>query len=59
MATMNFQTNTSDFFDAHRSRAAQSACLGTGWSDSSWELLRGLDVIEDLPPDAWPLDLAV
>ncbi len=29
---------------------------GIGWTDSSWDLARGLDVVEDLPPDAWPAE---
>lgn len=31
---------------------------GIGWTDSSWELARGLDVVEDVPPDAWPAEFA-
>jgi hypothetical protein len=31
---------------------------GIGWADSSWELARGLEVVEDLPLDAWPLEFA-
>lgn len=30
---------------------------GAGWIDSSWELMHGLDVVEDLSVDAWPADL--
>jgi hypothetical protein len=29
---------------------------GMGWTDSSWELKHGLDVVEDLPLDAWPAE---
>lgn len=29
---------------------------GIGWTDSSWELAQGLEVVEDLPPDAWPVE---
>lgn len=29
---------------------------GIGWTDSSWELARGLEVVEDLPVDAWPME---
>jgi hypothetical protein len=29
---------------------------GIGWTDSSWELARGLEVVEDLPLDAWPVE---
>jgi hypothetical protein len=32
---------------------------GIGWTDSSWELARGLDVVEDLPPDAWPAEFVL
>jgi hypothetical protein len=34
--------------------ALQTEWSGFGWNDSSWELQRGLDVVEDLPPEAWP-----
>ncbi len=27
---------------------------GIGWTDSSWELRRGLEVVEDLPLALWP-----
>lgn len=27
---------------------------GICWTDSSWELRRGLEVVEDLPPALWP-----
>jgi hypothetical protein len=29
---------------------------GIGWTDSSWELAHGLEVVEDLPLDAWPAE---
>lgn len=35
-------------------RPGSGEWAGIGWTDSSWELARGLDVVEDLPPDAWP-----
>lgn len=28
--------------------------MGAGWHDSSWMLRRGLEVIENLPPEALP-----
>lgn len=31
---------------------------GIGWTDSSWELARGLEVVEDLPADAWPVEFS-
>ena len=44
------------------SSAASSAATGTewfctGWADSSWDLRQGLEVVENLPPDAWPAEL--
>ncbi|HEY0819819.1 MAG TPA: hypothetical protein VGD46_13630, partial [Rhizobacter sp.] len=32
---------------------------GIGWTDSSWELAHGLEVVEDLPPDAWPVEFSL
>ncbi len=29
---------------------------GPGWHESSWLLRRGLDVIEGVPPQFWPLE---
>jgi hypothetical protein len=54
MAVMSFHMKTSDGFEVRRTGAVQAEWSGIGWNDSSWELLRGLDVVEDLPPDAWP-----
>ena len=54
MAAMSFQMKTIDGFEVHHRRAAQAEWSGMGWNDSSWELLNGLDVVEDLPSDAWP-----
>ena len=56
MALMSFQMKTNDGFDIRRVGAAQAERAGISWSDSSWELLHGLEVIEDLPLDAWPLE---
>lgn len=39
-----------------RPGARQGDWSGLGWTDSSWELKHGLDVV-DLPADAWPADL--
>jgi hypothetical protein len=38
--------------------AEQAEWIGIGWTDSSWELAHGLDVVEDLPADAWPVEPA-
>jgi hypothetical protein len=43
---------------ARHPAAATGEWSGIGWTDSSWELMHGLDVVEDLPPDAWPPELA-
>jgi hypothetical protein len=43
--------------DARRTGAAPADWSGIGWTDSSWDLARGLEVVEDLPPDAWPAEL--
>ncbi len=58
MATMSFQMKTTDGFDVSRVGVAQAAERAgvVSWSDSSWELLHGLEVVEDLPLDAWPQD---
>jgi hypothetical protein len=37
---------------------AQPEWAGMGWNDSSWELQRGLDVVEDFSPDAWSREIA-
>lgn len=54
MAVMSFQMKTNDGFEARRTGVVQAEWSGIGWNDSSWELLHGLDVVEDLPLDAWP-----
>lgn len=41
---------------ARKAAAARGEWAGKGWNDSSWELMHGLEVVEDLPLDAWPLD---
>jgi hypothetical protein len=57
MATMSFHMKTTDGFDIRRVGAAQAERAAVvSWSDSSWELLQGLEVVEDLPLDAWPQD---
>lgn len=39
-------------------RPGSGEWAGIGWIDSSWELAQGLDVVEDLPPDAWPAEFS-
>jgi hypothetical protein len=56
MAVMSFQMKTNDGFDVRRVSAVPAERAGINWSDSSWELLQGLEVVEDLPLDAWPLE---
>ena len=56
MAAMGFQMDTSDEPEVRRAGLAQAEWSGIGWNDSSWELMRGLDVVENLPPEAWPQD---
>ena len=56
MAKMSYQMKTNDSFDARRRADMPAERPSIGWNDSSWELLHGLDVLEDLPPDAWPLE---
>lgn len=55
MAVMRFHMKTTDVFETRRG-AVQAERAGINWSDSSWELLHGLEVVEDLPLDAWPQD---
>lgn len=59
MAVVSFQMKTNDGVDVRRTGAVQAEWSGLGWNDSSWELAHGLDVVEDLPPDAWPQELQV
>jgi hypothetical protein len=60
MAVMSYQMAMSGDFENTRPApwAAASAHEAPviGWNDSSWDLQRGLDVVEDLPLDAWPLE---
>jgi hypothetical protein len=60
MAVMSYQMAKRDGFENTR-----PACWSTqpsvestviGWNDSSWDLQRGLDVVEDLPLDVWALE---
>ena len=56
MAVMSFRMKTTDVSEIRRVGGAQAERAGISWSDSSWELLHGLEVVEDLPLDAWPQD---
>ncbi|MBT9526186.1 MAG: hypothetical protein IV105_13080, partial [Rhizobacter sp.] len=56
MAAVGFQMKTNDGFDVRRVGVKQAERAAVSWSDSSWELLHGLEVVEDLPLDAWPQD---
>jgi hypothetical protein len=40
-------------------RLGSGEWAGIGWTDSSWELARGLDVVEDVSPDAWPAEFSL
>jgi hypothetical protein len=53
MAVMSVQMKTNDRIETRRMAASASELPSVGWNDSSWELLRGLDVAE-VPLDAWP-----
>jgi len=55
MAVMNVQMKSSDRIETRRIGAAPNELPSVGWNDSSWELLRGLEVVE-VPLDAWPGD---
>jgi hypothetical protein len=51
-----------DFENTRPARWATASSIEApviGWNDSSWDLQRGLDVVEDLPLDAWPLEQPV
>ncbi|MBX3620762.1 MAG: hypothetical protein KF891_12365 [Rhizobacter sp.] len=48
----------SEVREVRREAAAAGEWSGIGWTDSSWELMHGLDVVEDLPAEAWPPELA-
>ncbi|MET0334810.1 MAG: hypothetical protein ABW190_11110 [Rhizobacter sp.] len=44
--------------ELRRPVSAQGEWSGSiGWTDSSWDLAQGLDVVEDLPLDAWPAEM--
>lgn len=56
MAVMSFRMNTTDVSEVRRVGVKQAERAAVNWSDSSWELLHGLEVVEDLPLEAWPQD---
>jgi hypothetical protein len=56
MATAGFQMWVNDPSEVRGKVLTPIDRSGIGWNDSSWDLLRGLDVVEDLPLDAWPLE---
>lgn len=55
MTTASGWMKTSDVRHEMR-RTGTGDWTGIGWTDSSWELAHGLEVVEDLPPDAWPAE---
>jgi hypothetical protein len=57
MATMVFQMKVEQANEGQRAVAGATEWAGIGWTDSSWELAHGLEVVEDLPADAWPMDV--
>jgi hypothetical protein len=71
MAAVSFKMAKSDGFENTRpapmmpvAMSARPEVGGIGWNDSSWDLQQGLQVVEDLPLDAWqdslfPADLAI
>jgi len=58
MTAASVRMKAPESIDARHAGALQSEWTGIGWTDSSWELAHGLDVVEDLPADAWPIELA-
>ena len=58
MTAASVRMKAPESIDARHAGALQSEWTGIGWTDSSWELAHGLDVVEDLPADAWPLESA-
>jgi hypothetical protein len=58
MAARSFHMKTNSESEPRHASVAQPERVGMGWNDSSWELLRGLDVVEDFSPDAWSRELA-
>lgn len=53
MTTASAWMKTSDVRHEVR-RTKTGEWTGVSWTDSSWELAHGLEVVEDLPPDVWP-----
>ena len=58
MASMSFQTQGNEGSEHRRAGAGHAEWSGIGWNESSWDLKRGLDVIEDLSLEAWPHEAA-
>jgi hypothetical protein len=58
MAARSFHMKTNSESEPRHASVAQPERVGMGWNDSSWELLRGLDVVEDFSPDAWLREVA-
>jgi hypothetical protein len=58
MAAKSFQMKTNDESEPRHASVAQAEWAGFGWNDSSWDLMRGLDVVEDLPLDVWSRETA-
>lgn len=58
MAAMSFQTQGSEATDHHHRGCGHTERGGIGWNESSWDLMRGLDVIEHPSLEAWSQNLA-
>jgi hypothetical protein len=56
MVAAGVRMKAAESIDVRRAGGAQAEWTGIGWTDSSWELAHGLDVVEDLPADAWPAE---
>lgn len=58
MALVSYPMSMREESEPRRQAAVAPAAdfAGVAWNDSSWDLKHGLDVVEDLPPDAWPQD---
>ena len=56
MTAAGFQMRANDLFEVRVKGTVPIDRSGIGWNDSSWERRHGLDVVEDLPPEAWPLE---
>lgn len=54
MAAMGFDVKSMDVSGVSHPAPATAEYSGFGWNDSSWDLKRGLEVIEDIPLDDWP-----